>query len=61
MKFEEMRKWTERFNQIIGGSQGLKGKRLNTLLVDFIQAHKDKNFDPIAGLMFAAIIEEMGG
>lgn len=60
MTFGEMRGWTERFNQIIGGAQCLKDKRLRNLLNDLIEAYEGQRFDPFAGFMFATIIEEMG-
>lgn len=39
MTFGEMRKWTERFNQILGGAQCLKDKRLASLMTDMEQAY----------------------
>lgn len=39
MTFGEMRKWTERFNQILGGAQTLKDKRLAQLMTDLEQAY----------------------
>jgi hypothetical protein len=59
MKFGEMQIWTERFNQIIGGAQTFKKNRLYLLRDDLIQAYEGKRFDPFAGLLFAAITEEM--
>lgn len=35
----EMRIWTERFNQILGGAQTLKDKRLAQLMTDLEQAY----------------------
>lgn len=39
MTFGEMRQWTERFNQILGGAQCLKDKRLAQLMTDLEQAY----------------------
>lgn len=39
MTFGEMRQWTERFNQILGGAQTLKDKRLANLMTDLEQAY----------------------
>ena len=39
MTFGEMRIWTERFNQILGGAQTLKDKRLANLMTDLEQAY----------------------
>jgi len=35
----EMRIWTERFNQILGGAQTLKDKRLAQLMTDLERAY----------------------
>lgn len=39
MTFGEMRQWTERFNQILGGAQTLKDKRLAQLMTDLERAY----------------------
>jgi len=39
MTFGEMRIWTERFNQILGGDQTLKDKRLAQLMTDLEHAY----------------------
>ena len=39
MTFGEMKAWTERFNQILGGAQCLKDKRLANLMTDLEQAY----------------------
>jgi len=39
MTFGEMRKWTERFNQILGGAQTLRDKRLAQLMSDLEKAY----------------------
>lgn len=39
MTVGEMLKWTERFNQILGGAQTLKDKRLAQLMTDLEQAY----------------------
>ena len=39
MTVGEMLKWTERFNQILGGAQCLKDKRLAQLMSDLEQAY----------------------
>ena len=39
MTVGEMLKWTERFNQILGGAQCLKDKRLAQLMTDLEQAY----------------------
>lgn len=39
MTVGEMLKWTERFNQILGGAQCLKDKRLAQLMTDLKQAY----------------------
>lgn len=59
MTFGEMQKWTERFNQILGGAQCLKQKRLKSLRADFIAANVGKKYDPYAGRFFIAITEEI--
>lgn len=40
MTFGEMLGWTRRFNQIIGGAQCLKDKRLANLMTDLEQAYQ---------------------
>lgn len=39
MTVGEMLKWTERFNQILGGAQCLKDKRLAQLMSDLEQTY----------------------
>lgn len=39
MTFGEMRIWTERFNQILGGAQCSKDKRLAQLMTDLERAY----------------------
>lgn len=39
MTFGEMLKWTERLNQILGGTQCLKDKRLAQLMTDLERAY----------------------
>ena len=39
MTVGEMLKWTERFNQILGGAQTLRDKRLANLMTDLEQAY----------------------
>lgn len=57
MTFEQMKKWTQRFNQIKGASQNLKNKRLGNMLNDLVLAH-DEN-DIHARQLYLAVIDEM--
>ena len=57
MTFEQMKKWTQRFNQIKGASQKLKNKRLGNMLNDLVLAHDDS--DKHARMMYMAVMDEM--
>ena len=65
MTFGEMRKWTERFNQILGGAQTLKDKRLANLMTDLEQAYgipilRDQEFEkenPFVVQLYRAVSE----
>lgn len=60
MTFGEMQKWTNRFNQIIGGAQCMKNRRLSQMRDDLAMASEGKKFDPYYGFLYAALTEEMG-
>ncbi|MEK3909665.1 hypothetical protein [Oceanobacillus sp. FSL W7-1309] len=57
MTFEQMNKWTQRFNQIKGASQKLKNKRLGNMLNDLVLAHGPNDFH--ARQMYLAVMDEM--
>ena len=59
MKFGEMKKWTERFNQIRGAAQIFKYQRLDIMLNDLALAHGPNDF--YARQMYLAIMDEMEG
>lgn len=65
MTFGEMRQWTERLNQILGGAQCLKDKRLANLMTDLEQAYgipilRDQEFEkenPFVVQLYRAVSE----
>ena len=57
MTFEQMKKLTDRFNQIKGGAQALKIKRFEALLEDIVLLFPKSDW--FAGKMYAAICQEM--
>lgn len=57
----EMNKWTKRFNQILGGAQCLKQKRLRSLFRDFALAYFDKANDYHVQKFTYAIFDEVEG
>lgn len=65
MTVGEMLQWTERFNQILGGAQTLKDKRLANLMTDLEQAYgipilRDQEFEkenPFVVQLYRAISE----
>lgn len=59
MTFGEMLRWTQRFNQIIGGAQCLKQKRLEQLKSDLDLAYANQNIDHYALRVYAAVVEEL--
>lgn len=61
MTFGEMRKWTERFNQILGGAQCLKQKRLQQLIKDIEESYVTygPNQDVFAASLESSIWEEL--
>lgn len=61
MTFGEMNKWTKRLNQILGGAQCLKQKRLRQLFQDFALAYLDKADDDHVQKFTYAIFDEVEG
>jgi len=57
----EMLKWTKRLNQILGGAQCLKQKRLRQLFRDFALAYLDKTDDHYVKSFTFAIFDEVEG
>lgn len=61
MTFGQMKQLTDRFNQIRGGSQQLKNKRLKNLAYDLEQSFTVRGLftDSAAFWMHTAVLEEM--
>lgn len=62
MTFGQMKQLTDRFNQIRGGSQQLKNRRLKSLAYDLEQKFAERGlfYDTAAYRMHQAVLEEMG-
>lgn len=57
MTFGEMKRWTDRLNQILGAAQVNKSKRLEQLRKDFLDSHSHETPCPFTLKFYSAVLE----